>query len=283
VILPLPELEASADFAALAILALIQGLTEFLPISSSGHLVLAQASMGFEEPQLILDVALHVGTLLAIFVVYRKDLLGIGRGVLRGEWREIGMLALATLPAAIIGLAFKDALAATFHEPRFAAGGLFATGAILIVGELARKRGVGRFGADGQGEAGTERGADTPLRWWQALVIGSAQAVAIWPGISRSGSTIAAGMLCGLPPARAARFSFLMAIPAILGAAVLQLPDVLADPDLGGAGSLIWAAAFAGFVGWGALRILLTFLGRGAFAWFAAYCFGLGLGALLFA
>ena len=131
-ILSLPELEASADFAALAILALIQGLTEFLPISSSGHLVLAQASMGFEEPQLVLDVALHVGTLLAIFVVYRRDLLGIARAALRGELRELGLLALATLPAAVVGLAFKDALAAAFHEPRFAAGGLLLASGVLV-------------------------------------------------------------------------------------------------------------------------------------------------------
>lgn len=273
-ILPPALLEGPADFAALAILALLQGLTEFLPISSSGHLVLAQAAMGFEEPQLALDVALHVGTLLAVCVVYRRDLLQLLRSLAAGDGRELGLLALATLPAAVVGLAFKDALEAAFHEPRFAAGGLFATGAILLVGEAARKRGPG---------TSEEDAAERPMRWWHALVIGSAQALAIWPGISRSGSTIAAGMLCGLPPARAARFSFLMAIPAILGAAVLQLPDAAEDPARPELTAILWAAAFAGFVGWGALRILLAFLGRGAFAWFAAYCFALGLGTLVLA
>ena len=117
-----------------------------------------------------------------------------------------------------------------------------------------------------------------------ALLIGLAQAVAICPGVSRSGSTIACGLCLGLSPRDAARFSFLLSIPVILGAALLSLPDVAAQGGLGvDTTTLVWAALFAGFVGWGALRALLAFLGRGAFAWFAFYCALLGGGTLLFA
>ena len=107
--------------------------------------------------------------------------------------------------------------------------------------------------------------------------------MAIVPGISRSGSTIATALLCGLAPERAARFSFLLSVPAIAGAAVLNLPDAMGEGLGGGVGPILWATAFAGFVGWGALRVLLAFLGRGAFGWFAAYCIGLAVGALMFA
>ena len=259
------------DFARLSILALVQGLTEFLPISSSGHLVLAQESMGLRQPMLALGVALHVGTLVAVLVVYRADLAGLARGLVRGEWRELGLLALASVPAAVVGVGFLDEFEASFHHVRNAALGLFATAAILLAGEWGRRR----------ARAGAEHGPE--LRWTHALLIGAAQALAIWPGISRSGATIAMGMLCGLRPERAARFSFLLSIPAIVGASALQLPTAIGDGTIGGPSLLLWAMAFAGFVGWGALRVLLAFLGRGAFTWFAAYCVGLGTGALLFA
>jgi undecaprenyl-diphosphatase len=267
-VISLLPLQDPTDFAALTLLSLVQGLTEFLPISSSGHLVLAQAAMGFEEPVLALDVALHVGTLLAVVVVYRKALFGLLTGLPRGEVREVALLLLATLPAAVVGLTLRDRIGALFHSPNLASLGLFATAGILLAGEWARRR---RGGAP-----------ETPLGWKQALLIGCAQALAICPGISRSGATIATAMLCGRAPADAARFSFLLSIPAILGAAVLSLPDAIEDGLAGGLGPVIWAAGFAGFVGWGALRVLLTFLGRGAFSWFAAYCIGLGTGALMF-
>ena len=125
-------------------------------------------------------------------------------------------------------------------------------------------------------------GTRTELTYGQAFLVGCAQALAIVPGISRSGSTIASGVLLGLDPGRAARFSFLLSIPAILGAAVLGLPDALEEGTDGSLAPILWAALLAGFVGWGALRMLLAFLGRGAFAWFAIYCTFLGTGALIF-
>ena len=274
-------------FAALSFLALLQGLTEFLPVSSSGHLVLAQSVMGLDEPALVVDVALHVGTLVAVLIVYRADLRDLLGGLTQGRWREPLLLALGTLPAVIVGLGFKERVEHAFESPRVAAYGLFVTALLLTIGEVFRRR---RLVADPEGPVGRcedgsvpeSRLPEKPIGAGIALCVGVAQAMAICPGISRSGSTIAMGLVLGLAPKQAARLSFLLAIPAILGAAVLQLPDVLEGDALGAPGPLLWAMAFAAFVGWGALRMLLAFLGRGAFAWFAVYCVALGAGFLAF-
>lgn len=272
----------SAGFEELSLLALIQGLTEFLPVSSSGHLVLAQRALSFERTPLSIDVALHVGTLLAVLLIYRRSLWRLVRQALSGELREVGLLALASVPVALVGLTLRDAVESAFASAHVAAWGLLATAVILFVGDQGRRR-TRRAGL----------GAERPLGWRIALLVGCAQAVAILPGVSRSGTTISAGLLCGLRPDHAARFSFLLSIPAILGASLLALPDLFgsADPADGadgaaferpGAALLTWAVLFAGFVGWGALRALLAFLDRGAFAWFGAYCAVLGLGVLAF-
>lgn len=260
-----------SEFAALTLLALLQGLTEFLPVSSSGHLVLAQAALGMEEAGLALDVSLHLGTLLAVVVVYRKALLKLLQGALRGEWREPLFLVVGSVPAGVVGVFFGDVVEGLFHSARAASIGLFVTAAMLLVGESARRR---------HRAAGAKPRAMT---LGIAVAIGCAQALAVVPGISRSGSTIALGLLCGLAPKQAARFSFLLSLPAILGAAVLKLPDAAQAGFGGDPGLVIWAALFAGFVGWGALRMLLAFLGRGAFGWFAVYCVALGVGGLVFA
>jgi undecaprenyl-diphosphatase len=269
-----PALAAVSPSAAeLALLAIVQGLTEFLPVSSSGHLVLAQRAMDLRAPALAIEIALHLGTLAAVLVVYRGALSELLHELRRGELRELAALAVGTVPAALVGLCLGDWIQAAFESARWAAVGLCVTAVVLVAGELARRRrGAERAPTGGHESAPTGLGA--------ALVIGAAQAFAIWPGVSRSGSTIAAGLLCGLAPARAARFSFLLAIPAILGAAVLKLPDALAvESGLGW--PLAWAALLAGLVGWAALRALLAFLGRGAFLWFALYCAVLGAGTLL--
>ena len=261
--------ETLSDFAVLSLLALIQGLTEFLPVSSSGHLVLTQSALKLDEPALVIDVALHVGTLLAVLVVYRRDIAGIARDLFAGKPRDVLLLAVGTLPAVAVALVFGSRLDALFGSPRIAAAGLLGTAVILLAGEFARRRGGG--------------GEERPVTWVHALVIGGAQALAILPGISRSGTTIACALMLGLAPRQAARFSFLLAIPAILGAAVLKFPE-MRESGLGEDGAaLLWAMLFAGFIGWGALRILLAFLGRGAFVWFAVYCVVLGGGFLVFA
>lgn len=262
--------EATSSFAELTLLALIQGLTEFLPVSSSGHLVLTQQALDTTSTPMLVEVALHVGTLLAVVLVYRRSLLKIARDALSGHPRELLLIAVGTLPIVLVGLFAKDAIEELFDSPRAAAFGLLGTAAVLVVGERGRNR--------------AESSEPLELGIGQALLLGCAQAVAILPGVSRSGSTIAAGLTMGLAPDRAARFSFLLSIPAICGAAILQLKDYGEDtagtPDVG---VLIWAVLFAGFVGWGALRMLLAFLDKGAFLWFALYCAALGTGYLVFA
>lgn len=208
-------------YGTLILLGVVQGITEFLPVSSSGHLVVAQTLLGTGESRLVEDIALHVGTLLAVVVFYRADLLGLARGVpRRGEdgrasRRTVALLALANVPSAIIGIGFRDQLEPLFDRPGFVAVSFAVTGAVLL---------ATRWMPRGEARVGTRA----------AILMGVAQALAILPGFSRSGWTIATGLLLGLRPAEAARFSFLMSIPAIGGAAILQVRELDAvPPDLG--------------------------------------------------
>jgi undecaprenyl-diphosphatase len=245
--------------ATLLVLGVIQGLTEFLPLSSSAHLVFAQALLGISEQSLAVDVALHLGTLVAVLLVFRRDVARMLAELARGSGREVLLLVVATLPAAVVGLAFEDEIEELFERPVFAAVGLLVTAGLLCAGEWGRRRRTS--------EEQLER-----IPFGTALAIGCMQALAICPGISRSGSTIATALFLGVRPDRAARFSFLLSIPAVLGAVVLQLPDVDAAQLPGGASGLALGAVVAGVVGWISLRWLLAFVSRGAFAWFALYC-----------
>lgn len=260
------------DFARLVVLACVQGLTEFLPVSSSGHLVLSQALLGgFQEHGIVVEVALHLGTLAAVLFVYRGAVGELLSQLARGTWRESAQIVVATIPAAVVGLTLEEQFEEAFRAPRLAGIGLFVTAIVLLLGEAARRRNQRRANEDTPGA--TEPPTAWPgLSWKQAILIGLAQALAVWPGISRSGSTIAMGIGCGLAPAHAARFSFLLSIPAIAGASILHLPDALAEGVGGGPATLLAAMTVAALVGYAALRFLLSFLGRGAFAWFALYC-----------
>ncbi|MEW6489512.1 MAG: undecaprenyl-diphosphate phosphatase [Thermodesulfobacteriota bacterium] len=252
------------------LLGLVQGLTEFLPVSSSGHLVLAQSLIpGFEQPGVLFDALLHGGTLLAVLMYFRRDVQELLASLLPGgdpSRRRLALLLVAaTVPTGLIGVIFKDPLEALFHAPRSAAAMLLVTGALLWISEvLARPR----MGLEGMG-------------YGRALAVGTVQGLAIVPGISRSGSTIAVGTLLGIRGEDAARFSFLLSVPAILGALVLQLPHLegVEAGRLGGyAGGV--AAAFAS--GLWAIRFLLAAIRRGRFRWFAVYCWLLGAGYLFF-
>jgi undecaprenyl-diphosphatase len=243
------------------VLGLVQGLTEFLPVSSSGHLVLAEAALDVHTPGVIVEVALHVATLLAVVIVYAARIRAIVRDA---EWRTIGLLALATIPAAVIGVTLEDWFGRVFDSVALVAVNLLVTGTILWTARFVPlpRRALPSAGG--------------------AVAIGFAQALAILPGISRSGATVAAGMWLKVEPVRAAEFSFLMSIPAIAGAAVLQVPDLLH----GGAGAIAWGPLAAGFVvalvsGVWAIRWLVRLLARGAFWRFAPYCWAVGGGALV--
>ena len=275
---PLPAAEAS-HAASVLLLAVIQGLAEFLPISSSGHLVLARVAMSLEEGGMALDVALHVGTLIAVLWAYRADVGRILADLFRGEWRFALWIVVATIPIGIIGITLKEHLEEAFQTASVAGAGMLFTAAVLIAGELARRAHVARE------PAGLEHPAERDFRpsWADALVLGLAQALAILPGISRSGMTIAAGMMRGYSPAQAARMSFLMSIPAVTGAALVSVPDAVSEGFSGLSPGLIWSAvALSALVGWGALRTLLLTMARGSFVWFAAYCALLGLIVLQF-
>jgi undecaprenyl-diphosphatase len=250
-----------------AILGVIQGLTEFLPVSSSGHLVLAEALLGVHPPGVTFEVVVHLGTLLAVLVYFRSRIIELVRSVFDSKMKKsrafLGYLILGTIPAGVIGVAFRGFFEAAFDSPVMAAVMLLVTGLILLSTRFAPKK----------------KQPTTALR---AFLIGLGQAVAILPGISRSGSTISAGLLLGVKPAEAAEFSFLLAVPAIGGAAVLSLDDLSQLPaDQMGQYGLGLVVSFV--VALGAVYLVLESIRRGKFEYFAYYCFAAGaVGLYLF-
>lgn len=272
---PLQEqAESILTYGQATLLALVQALTEFLPISSSGHLVITQDRLGIHSDSLLVEVALHLGTLVAVVWFYREAWIGILRDALGGRPRELLLVALGTLPVAIAGVLLKDAIETRFGNPTSAGMGLIGTAMILVWGERSRRASLRPPGAGGEGESSEE----APLRIRDVLLVGIGQAIAIMPGISRSGTTIAVGLWCGLPAHRAARLSFLLSIPAILGATVLTAKDLEPGALEGGIlGPLLLGIALSAAVGYLALRFLLAFLDRGAFLGFAVYCALVGL------
>lgn len=254
-----------SDFFNMILLAVIQGLTEFLPVSSSGHLVLTQHFLGALEGDIFFDIVLHVGTLGSVMVVYRKEIFRL----LKFDKPALGYLlslVVGTLPAVVVGLLAKDFIENLFHSPLFAAGGLLATALILFSTKFARDTG-------GALPEPWEPAAVPPLK---ALVIGIAQSIAILPGISRSGSTIATSLWIGLPRAEAARFSFLLSIPAIGGALVLQL---LGGELAGRTDTVMLLVAAVAAFGVGLLAIRWTALAvvQSHFWKFSIYCVIAGL------
>jgi undecaprenyl-diphosphatase len=250
------------------LLGILQGLTEFLPVSSSGHLVLAQELLaGFDGPAAAFDVLLHGGTLAAVLIYFRNDLVQIVRDMSRpgdGGWRLPGLLLLGSVPAGIVGVFFSEAIEPLFSAPRVAAIGLLVTGCILAAAWRLR---------------GSAHRTLTDLTVLGTLFIGFAQALAIVPGISRSGTTIAVGMFLGMSGKDAARFSFLLSIPAIAGALVLESGVIV------GTGlplTYLAGALAAALVGWASIALLMKLLDRENLLPFALYCLALGILSLVF-
>jgi undecaprenyl-diphosphatase len=243
------------------ILGIVQGATEFLPVSSSGHLVIFQTLLGVRMSGVVFEVAVHVATLVSILVVYRTRVGSLAVGAVRRDpasLRYVGLLVVATLPAAVVGLMFEDAVEALFENPVAPGVALLVTGLILWTSRSAMPRATG----------------SVPT-WTAALLIGVAQAFAIIPGISRSGSTVVAALWLGVAPRDAAAFSFLMAVPAIAGAAVLQLGELGAE---GGPSTpaLVLGGVFAAVTGVLAIRTFVAMLARESFHFFAPYCWIVG-------
>ncbi|HEV8321833.1 MAG TPA: undecaprenyl-diphosphate phosphatase [Myxococcota bacterium] len=259
-----------------ALLGAVQGITEFLPISSDGHLIVTERLLGMSEPTLLLNVVLHGGTLAAILVFYAKDLWRLLRGVaalprtgLAGspEARLVGLLLLACVPTGIIGLTLKDPVELRLSTIYWSGAGFLFTAAALML-----TRGAAGFAPEARGEAA--------LRARDALAIGTLQGFAVLPGVSRSALTISCALWLGIAPADAARLSFLLAIPAIAGALLVELRHGL--PPAADPGPLLLGAAVAFVTGLVALKILVGMLSRGQFADFARYLVPLALGCLAY-
>lgn len=256
------------------ILGIVQGLTEFLPVSSSGHLELFKALFGLElagSESLTFDVVVHAGTALSTIVVFRKDIAEIINGLLKFRWNTETKFATAVLismvPAAFVGLLFEDQITALFE------GQLLLVSAMLII------TGLLLFLAD------RSKSTHKRVGTLEAFVIGIAQAIAILPGISRSGSTISTSVLLGVDRTRAARFSFLMVLPIILGKALLDVKSIVQGDAIGenisgmALGLGLLAAFGSGVV---ACNWMIALVKRAKLKWFAFYCFAVGAGVLLY-
>ena len=248
------------------ILAIVQGIAEFLPISSSGHLVILGAWMGEVDESATLEIILHAGTLGSILVVFWRRILDL----LSSDRRVIPLLIIGTIPAVVIGLTIKLKFESILKNPMLAGGMLMVTGLLLIV--------LGRLKP-----RSTEYRS---MSYLGAFAVGCFQAVAILPGISRSGSTILGGRLMGLRNDESVTFSFLLAIPAILGATVLAVKDVM-DPELDAApmshsaGELAIGAMIAFLVGIFALKWLIGWSRQDRLHWFAWWCIPAGVLAIM--
>ena len=236
------------------VLSVLQGIAEFLPISSSGHLVLGRTLLGLKDAGMRLDVCLHVGTLLSIFVFYFSV---VARIVRKLEWAYVAKIAVSAVPVCVVGLSFKDSLEEAFASPVLVGCALMFTGVVLT---------ATRFLPKGDGE----------VSFLRAMLMGLAQAVAILPGVSRSGMTLAAARASKVDPAKAAEFSFLRSAPPIGGAALLEMAKAMHGPAAGAVETPWWlcgvGAAIAAVVGWFALKVLVASL-RGRWFWiFGPYC-----------
>jgi len=257
------------------ILGIVQGLTEFLPVSSSGHLVIGSALLNFHEPGIAFEVFLHCGTLLAVIVVFRGELLKmLGSIFVSREGRRADpelnrffhwnfYIVLATIPAVIFGLLLKDSIDRVFENILITFSMLAVTGVLMLLTGLIRDQGV-------------------EVNWFSSIVIGIAQALAIMPGLSRSGSTIFAGMSMGINRETAARFSFIMSIPAILGAVTLKLNDLIAQPPSSEMLTELAVGTLSATVsGYFAIVLLMSLVRKGRLNLFGYYCLcvsGIGFG-----
>ena len=259
------------------LLGVLQGATEFLPVSSSGHLVLAPWLFGWPTPGLAFTIVAHWGTALAVVAYFWRDWVNVAQAALRSlrerslanpQARLAWGIVLGTIPAALIGFLLEDFFEDMFARPATAASFLLVTAALLATTEWLGRR---------------ERDLDE-LTWLDALVVGLAQALAILPGISRSGATIAGGLARGLRREPAARFSFLLATPIILGAGLLKVLDLAQAGDLAAqAPVLIVGFVTAGLVGLGCIHFLMRYLQRRRLYPFAVYCAVAGVACLLVA
>jgi len=262
-------------------LGVVQGLTELLPVSSSGHLALVPVLLGWDQPPLEFTVAVHVGTAAAVCVYFRSDL----RDILWAVWRVVrrrgesgdeseavrsnaalgGLLMLGSVPAAVAGLILEEIVEASFGSVTFVGAFLIVTACVLWGAERLSRREAGR----------------TAVNWRDALLVGGGEAFALFPGISRSGTTIGTGMAIGLTPATAVRFAFLLSIPVILGGGVLQgVRAFESGLPLEQFGCYAVGAVASALSAWVAIVLVFGAVRRGRLSWFGVYCAAVGVVAL---
>lgn len=262
------------------VVGIVQGLGEFLPISSSGHIVLAQYLLGIrhagggDHSDLSFEIILHVGTLVSVLIYFKRQLWQLTRSLYTPEMKEERMmilwLGLATLPAVAAALLFKDTFDEVPNHPVLVSGLLLVTGLLLFVPRILK-------------------GKDRKVGLVSSLVMGVGQAFAILPGVSRSGSTIASGMVCGVKPEKAAEFSFLMSIPAIAGGFVFNLKN---KQEVCGSYSEAFKSCFneaymagalaAAVVGLFAIYLVMGAVRRGKLEYFSYYCFTAGIAGMIY-
>jgi undecaprenyl-diphosphatase len=265
------------DLLKAAVLGIVQGLTEFLPVSSTGHLILAERAMGVDQDTygLSFDAALHLGTLLALLTFFGMTWIRLAGGALRtvttrsmadGEGRLAWLIVLGTIPAGVLGYALESKIEDVFRSPFLVATMLIAFSAVFLLAEAVAER----------------RRTLAELTWVDSTIIGFAQAIALVPGVSRSGSTICAGLFRGLERQDAARFAFLLSAPIIAGAGGKQLLHVLkqlSDGTLGRDDAAFFATGFvlAAVVGYASIAFLMRYLTTHSLRAFVYYRVALGL------
>ncbi|MFQ5823148.1 MAG: undecaprenyl-diphosphate phosphatase [bacterium] len=264
------------------LLGIIQGLTEFLPISSSGHLVLAKYLLGIEITDIAFEVFVHLGTLLAVLTFFKHDVIVLLKSlrllisfrlnskILKGNnedldgLRLLGYLIVATLPAATLGYLFEDKFKQAFSFPEFTCGALIFTGLILIASKFAIEK-------------------QPKFNLTKSLLVGLTQVAAILPGISRSGTTISTGLLLGVQRVESARFSFLLAVPLIIGASLMQGFELISHFHSGEEFVTIVVGTITAYLsGLLAIRWLMGVIQHGRFDRFAYYCFSIGIIGLIY-
>lgn len=245
------------------VLGIVQGVTEFFPISSSGHLVIMQSLFGIEEPQLAFDIFLHLGTVGAVVAYFRKDIVSF----FKGDLRTLGLIVIGSVPTFIMGVLFKDIVEKAFCMPCVVGYMLILTGMWISLAHAKSMRPDYKTG---------------PVDAARSVMIGIAQGIAILPGISRSGATISTAMLSGVERSEACRFSFLLSVPAVLGASLFKARDI-SSGITGSAAMAYLAGGLAAFIaGYLAIRTLLKIVAGKRIYLFGIYCIIAGSLVILF-
>ena len=265
------------------LLGLVQGLTEFLPVSSSGHLAIGREILGVEASgDLVFEVAVHAATVLATIVVFRKEIGRLIAGLFKFRYNDetdyILKICLSMIPVLLVGLFLKDKVEGLFASLLTVGLALVVTAMILFFADYFSRKREAAAAAEETSGPGPRNG----ISWWQALVVGIGQAFAVIPGLSRSGTTIGTGLLCGVKRSSVAQFSFLMVLIPILGEAFLDV--VGGDASASSVGALPLVVGFlAAFVsGLFACKVMIAVVKKAKLSWFALYCALVGLAVIIY-